>query len=88
MFKPFIGWWGLGSSIIGKKANHFTAISPCLRSFQKRVEDYMAFGIVLQNKTSFGVKSIFCKKDLFNLIRKYERLVTHVAIPKKFGGVD
>jgi hypothetical protein len=27
-FKPFIGWWGLGSSITSKKANHFTAISP------------------------------------------------------------
>ncbi len=48
----------------------------------------MAFWIVLQNKTSFGVKSIFCKKDLFNLIQTYEGLVTHVAIPKKFGGVD
>jgi hypothetical protein len=47
----------------------------------------MAFWIVLQNKTSFGAKSIFCKKDLFNFIQKYERLVTHVAIPKKIGGV-
>jgi hypothetical protein len=48
----------------------------------------MAFWIVLQNKTSFGVKSIFCKKDLFNLIRKYEGLVTHVAIPKNVRSVD
>jgi hypothetical protein len=48
----------------------------------------MAFWIVLQNKTSFGVKSIFCKKDLFNLVQKYEGLIIHAAIPKKIGGVD
>jgi hypothetical protein len=48
----------------------------------------MAFWIVLQNRIPFGVKSIFCKKDLFNLIWKYKGLVTHAAIPKKFGGVN
>jgi hypothetical protein len=40
-----VGIWG---SITSKKANHFIVISPCLRSFQKLVEDYMAFWIVLQ----------------------------------------
>jgi hypothetical protein len=69
-------------------ADHFTSISPCLSTFQKLAKDYMVFWIVLQNKTSFGVKSIFCKKDLFNFIRKYEGLITHTAIPKKFGGVN
>jgi len=42
-FKPFIGWWGLGGSIIGKKADHFTTINPCPRTLQKLVEDCMAF---------------------------------------------
>jgi len=48
----------------------------------------MTFWIVLQNKTSFGVKSIFRKKNLVNLIQKYKGLVTHAAIPKNFEGVD
>jgi len=48
----------------------------------------MAFWIILQNKTSFGVKFIFCKKDLLNFIQKYEGMVTHVAIPKNFGSVN
>jgi hypothetical protein len=59
---------GIGGSITSKKVDHFTAINPCLMSFQKFVNDYMAFSIIFQNKTSFGVKSIFCKKDLFNFI--------------------
>jgi hypothetical protein len=50
--------------------------------------DCMAFWIVLQNKTSFGVKSIIYKKDLLNLIWKYEGLVTRAAFPKNFGGVN
>jgi hypothetical protein len=57
-------------------------------NFQKLVEDCMAFWIVLQNKTSFGVKSVVCKKDLLNLIRKYKGLVNRVAFPKIFGGVN
>jgi hypothetical protein len=53
---------GIGGSITSKKVDHFTAINPCLMSFQKFVNDYMAFWIIFKTKLLLGLSLSFVKK--------------------------
>ncbi len=59
-----------------------------LRAFKSLSKIIWHFGLSCKTKLLLGLSLSFEKKDLFNFIRKYERLVIPTAIPKKFRGVD